>query len=446
MPFGNYGYKDELTGASWKTPRENMEAEIPQQHWHLNDPGVVPTLLLTGAGSPTGICVYEGRLLPEVFWDQVIHWDAGPSVVRAYVTTKEGAGYKAQIVNLLDGAARDNWFRPSDVCVAPDGSLFVADWYDPGVGGHNQQDVERGRIFRVAPPGVKYVVPSFDFRTPDGCLKALENPALSVRYRAFVGLVSMGEQAAAAIHTYLSQVTNPRHKARALYALAQLPGQGAQAVAMALADPEADLRIVGLRIAQLLDPGTPAAAAGAAAAPSPAQAALSTAASPLAPSPQTSANSQTSHPSVSGRPGNLRHRPHVVQAVEKLVRDPSPQVRRECAIALRHLADPKAARLWAELAQQHDGRDRWYLEALGIGADQQWDTFLDAYLAVESEPWKTPAGRDILWRSRAKKSASLLVKILKDPQTREEEQPRYFRALDFLAGPEKEAALQSLLE
>ena len=55
---------------------------------------------------------------------------------------------------MLDGA-RDNWFRPSDVCVAPDGSLFVADWYDPGVGGHNQQDVDRGRIFRVAPPGIE---------------------------------------------------------------------------------------------------------------------------------------------------------------------------------------------------------------------------------------------------------------------------------------------------
>ena len=26
-------------------------------------------------------------------------------------------------------------------------------------------------------------------------------------------------------------------------------------------------------------------------------------------------------------------------------------------------------RLWAELAAQYDGHDRWYLEALGIGAD-----------------------------------------------------------------------------
>jgi hypothetical protein len=128
------------------------------------------------------------------------------------------------------------------------------------------------------------------------------------------------------------------------------------------------------------------------------------------------------------------------------VKDSAPEVRRELAIALRHSKSPVAAGLWADLAMQHDGKDRWYLEALGIAADQQWDAFLDAYLAKASEPWKTPAGRDILWRSRAKKTPELLVKIIKDPATKEDEQPRYFRALDFLSGPEKEAALKSLVE
>jgi putative membrane-bound dehydrogenase-like protein len=119
MEFGNYGYRDEITGAGWQTPRTDMEDEIPLRHWHLNDPGVVPNLLQTGAGSPTGITVYEGRLLPRVFWDQVLHCDAGPNIVRAYPVTKNGAGYQAETVNLLHGA-RDIWFRPADVCVAPD--------------------------------------------------------------------------------------------------------------------------------------------------------------------------------------------------------------------------------------------------------------------------------------------------------------------------------------
>jgi putative membrane-bound dehydrogenase-like protein len=389
MEFGNYGYKDELTGAGWQQRRENIEKEIPQRHWHLNDPGVVPNLILTGAGSPTGICVYEGRLLPKVFWDQVIHCDAGPSVCRAYVAQKDGAGYKAEIVDILTGT-RDNWFRPSDVCVAPDGSLFVADWYDPGVGGHNQQDVDRGRIFRVAPPGVKYSTPKFDFATADGCLKALENPCLEVRYLAFTALAEMGEKAHHPMEEYAEKATEPRLKARALWALAKLPGEGEEAVEIALADKNPDLRVMGLRLARELhmDPAT----------------------------------------------------------FSKLAKDSAPEVRRELAISLRHCKSPAAADMWANLALAHDGRDRWYLEALGIAADKQWDAFLDAYLAKASEPWKTAAGRDVLWRSRAKKTPDLLVKIVKDPATSEEEQARYFRAFDFLAGPEKEAALKGLLE
>src|SRR5262245_33793956 len=396
MEFGNYGYKDELTGAAWKTPRENLEKEIPQQHWHLNDPGVVPTLLLTGAGSPTGICVYEGTLLPEVFRNQVIHCDAGPSICRAYVTKKDGAGYKAEIVNILDGTSRDNWFRPSDVCVAPDGSLFIADWYDPGVGGHNQQDVERGRIFRVAPPGTKYSVPKYDFSTPAGCLEALKSPALSARYLAFTALQDQGQAAGTALHSAFFAPGDTRMRARYLFCGAAFVAKisGAKNVAPmvkhTLTLPEVDLRVLAVRLAREygLDLSTIASAA----------------------------------------------------------KDSAPEVRREVAITLRHSKAPEAAGLWAELATQHDGHDRWYLEALGVGADQQWDAFLDAYLAKNSEPWKTPAGRDIIWRSRAKQTPGLLVKILKDPATKEDEQPRYFRALDFLSGSEKEAALKSLLE
>ena len=160
MEYGNFGYLDEKTGAGWQVKRTGMETEIPRRHWHQDDPGVIPNLLVTGAGSPTGITVYEGSLLPKRFWNQVIHCDAGPNVVRSYPVIPQGAGYQVeQVLNVMYGA-RDNWFRPADVCVAPDGSLFVTDWYDPGVGGHAMGDMERGRLFRVAPPGAKYEIPN----------------------------------------------------------------------------------------------------------------------------------------------------------------------------------------------------------------------------------------------------------------------------------------------
>lgn len=81
----------------------------------------------------------------------MIHAEPGPNVVQAYPVAVDGAGYAAQISPVLIGT-RDKWFRPADVCVAPDGSLFVADWYDPGVGGNGMGDLDRGRVFRVAPP------------------------------------------------------------------------------------------------------------------------------------------------------------------------------------------------------------------------------------------------------------------------------------------------------
>ena len=191
MEHGNYGYRDEITGAGWREDRLNQESEIMYKHWHLNDPGVVPNLLQTGAGSPSGICFYEGRLLPKRFWDQIIHCDPGPNTVRAYPTTVSGAGYKATIDPLMTGTA-DRWFRPADVCVAPDGSLFVTDWYDPGVGGHRQGDSDRGRLFRIAPPGHKYEVPNYNYGTAKGAATALRNPNLAVRYRAWQSLHKMG--------------------------------------------------------------------------------------------------------------------------------------------------------------------------------------------------------------------------------------------------------------
>ena len=391
MEFGNYGYRDEMTGAGWSTPRTNMETEIPLRHWHLNDPGVVPNLLQTGQGSPTGICVYEGSLLPQVFRGQVIHCDAGPSITRAYPAKKSGAGYTAEIVNILDGSKKNNWFRPADVCVAPDGSLFVTDWYDPGVGGHGQRDIERGRIFRVAPPGSKYVVPKFDFKSAAGAADALKNPNLAVRYLAWTALHDLGAKAEPEL-LKLWNSDDPRVRARALWLLGRIEGKGLHYVDLALKDADPDIRVTGVRLARQLGLD-------------------------------------------------------LIPLAKGLVNDPAPEVRREAIIALRHHKSSEAAGVWADLALKHDGKDRWYLEALGIGADKQWDAYLGAFLAKSNgKALTTPAGRDVIWRSRASQTPELLAKIVRDPSVKTEELPRYFRAFDFQQqSPAKEAALVALV-
>ena len=392
MEYGNYGYKDEFTGAGWRDPRTNLESEIPLRHWHLNDPGVMPNLIQTGAGAPTGICLYEGDLLPEVFRGQIIHCDAGPNVVRAYPVRNDGAGYSAWMQNLLVGT-RDKWFRPSDVCVAPDGSLIIADWYDPGVGGHRMGDAEKGRLFRVAPPNPPYKAPAYDFSTVDGAIVALQSPNLEARYLAWTKLHAEGEKAEPALKKLFATSDKPRTRARALWLLGKMHHNGEEAVNTAIADKDSDIRILGLRLARQLDVD-------------------------------------------------------LIPIVKQLVNDPSAQVRRECAITLRFEKSSDKARLWAQLALQHDGKDRWYLEALGIGAGGDWDTCLLA--AVERlKDSKNPrisdqAAEDVIWRSRSSFTPKLLAEGIGSGRVSTQNLPRTMRAFDFLSGPEKDKALYSL--
>jgi len=393
MEYGNYGYKDERSGAAWREPRTNEEPEVFRRHWRQNDPGVIPNLLHTGAGAPTGICVYEGSLLPPVFHNALLHTDAGRNVCRAYVVRPEGAGYAAEAVTVLDGSP-NQWFRPSDVCVAPDGSLLVADWYDPGVGAHRMEDVRRGRLFRVTPKGPserRYAMPKSDLLTPAGAVEALQSPNMAARAQAWTALQRFGAAAAPALHQLRSS-GDPVRQARAMWLLAklQLPAQQtATLLREVMQDQNEQLRVVGVRVARQL--------------------------------------------------GDRLGFDEVKHAFN--VDDPSPAVRREILLALHDMNSPGrpaagrdefVPQAWARLAQQYEGRDRWYLEALGIAADGRWDECLAALEQLSGPRWaKGPAGLDILWRSRAATTGRRLAAVIADPQTPAAELPRLLRALDF---------------
>ena len=397
MDWGNYGFSDEITGAAWQDKkRTNLEKEIPLQHWHLNDPGVVPNLLQTFAGAPTGILIYEGRALPEVFQGQIIHCDSGgPRAVRAYPVKKEGAGYTATIENILtsDESPAGKWFRPSDVCAAPDGSLYVADWNDAGVGGHYMADqaleTMTGRVYHVAPKGKKLVTPKLKLDSAADCVEALKSANQETRYLAWTKLHQMQGKSEAALKKAWAD-SDQRIRARAFQLLARIQGKEQKYLNDALKDKNEDIRCAALRLirTEKIDP---------------------------------------------------------IPAVEKLVNDPSAQVRRECALCLRHSPAVKAPQLWATLAKKHDGKDRWYLEVLGIAADKNEDAYFAAWLADVGSNWNTPAGRDIIWRSRSKQAPPLLAKIVTDKATPEADKARYMRAMDFIKGPEKDAALVEIL-
>ena len=252
-----------------------------------------------------------------------------------------------------------------------------------------QLDAMTGRVYRLAPKGSKASAPRLDLSSASGCVAALQSANQAARYLAWTKLHGMQQKAEMEL-VNLWTGDDARMRARALHLLARLPGSEKKYVEQALRDGQADIRITGLRIAREL-------------------------------------------------------KLDLIPYVKMLAKDPSAQVRRECAIALRHNQSPEAPKLWAQLAAQHDGKDRWYLEALGIGADRQWDKYFDAWLAQVGDKWNTAVGRDIVWRSRSSRTPAFLVKIINDKSLGARDRDRYFRSLDFISGPEKDAALVELL-
>lgn len=385
---GNYGYTDELTGAGWRTRRIGQHSEVPARHWHQNDPGSVPVLRYNYAGSPTGLAFYEGELLPEVFQNQMIHCEALKNEVRAFPVQADGAGFTADSVLVLK--SKDQWFRPSDVAVAPDGSLLISDWYDGGVGGHRMEDAQQGRIYRVAPNTGSYKIDAPDLESPEGLEAAFLSPNQDVYYQASMRLEKSNDSAQ--ILSKLLEGENAKGKARYTWLLARTADDPLEYIQAALSEDDERFRVLGIRMARQLVPD------------------------------------------------------QLLNLLTSLIDDPSAAVRREAAISLREMGTPEAAALWAGLARRYDGKDRWYLEALGLGSDKYPNLYLSAYDADMGENTPDAATKDLYWRVRSTASIAKLAELIKDPKVSEADAARYFRAFHFKPAEGRNETIASLLE
>jgi putative membrane-bound dehydrogenase-like protein len=321
MDGGRYGYR---------TPGSPL-------HWGEDVPGNVPKLVGTGNGSPCGIFSYEGTLFGDAARGSLLEADAGTRQINWFPLTRQGAAFRT--VHNVFLSSDDPWFRPVDAAAAPDGSVFVADWYDAGVGGHAFSDQTTGRIYRVTPKDAKIAAVKPDFKTIEGLIEALGSPTTATRDSARRALIERKEDSMQAVSDLVSKPGDSRLKARALWVWYAMAGDPIATFALVKQDDarirEQVVRMLARDVSRVGQVTLPDGQS--------------------APAPRAEKN---------------------LGVLTKLADDPDAGVRRELILALRDVPTEKAGDTLKKLTAKWDGQDRWYLEALGLALEKREPHFV----------------------------------------------------------------------
>jgi putative membrane-bound dehydrogenase-like protein len=186
----------------------------------------------TGA---TGVTVYRGDAYPKEYHGNIFVGEVSNNLVYRAKLEPNGVGFIAKRADPDREfiASTDNWFRPVQFANGPDGCLYVIDMYrelietvvsippiilkhlDPASG------INRGRIYRIVPDGVKRPpMPKLSKATTAELVKLLEHPNGWHRDTASRLLYQRQEEGAVALLGQLVEESkSPLGRVHALYAL-----------------------------------------------------------------------------------------------------------------------------------------------------------------------------------------------------------------------------------
>jgi putative heme-binding domain-containing protein len=222
--------------------------------------GYGPEMITHSHGS-TGICgvvIYEADNFPAEYRGTAFIGNPVTGRINHDRLAQHGSSYQA--VEQPDFLwCEDPWFRPVDIKLAPDGSLYIADFYNCIIGHyevdlyHPRRDRERGRIWRVVYTGKNgkpHQMPG-DLTRQDttALISRLADPNIVVRTQATHELVErIGPAARDALVATLAKPANEFQQTHAAWALERLvPLTDAQLDTLAR-DKQAVVRLTAARI------------------------------------------------------------------------------------------------------------------------------------------------------------------------------------------------------
>ncbi len=241
--------------------------DLRARRWTAENHAVPRSELVAGGvfTSAAGVTVYRGAAYPPEYRGQIFVCEVANNLIHRQLVAKDGVTFKVTPAD-LDAefvASTDIWFRPVNFINAPDGTLHVVDMYRETIEHpwsipddiHAQLDLERGRergrIYRLAPPGFKVPAPPRLGRASTAELvAALANPNSWWRETA-QRLLFERQDAAAVAPLRALLVGHPAELARlhALYSLDGLAALRDEDLLAALADRSPGVREHAVRLA-----------------------------------------------------------------------------------------------------------------------------------------------------------------------------------------------------
>ena len=218
--------------------------------------GFGPEIMQHSHGSTgiAGVVYYAADQFPPEYRGTMFVGNPVTGIINHDRLETHGASYRA--IELPDFLTCDDpWFRPVDLQLAPDGSLYVADFYNAIIGHyevpleHPKRDRERGRIWRISYVGTddeplpKQPARDLTSATAEELLECLAHPNLVVRTHATHQLVHRIGEPAVELVKALAEESTAEQRAHGLWVLARLGALDDAVVRRLASDPERLVRV-----------------------------------------------------------------------------------------------------------------------------------------------------------------------------------------------------------